>query len=81
MYVLDLEGVISNVHRVNPGVLEHFAADVNEEVLPPLDDATRNSCFEEVGVGDGIIIHLGETGRRAESGKRHLLRESRCWFG
>lgn len=37
---LDLDGVISNVHGVDPGVLKHPAAEVNTEVLPPCDDAT-----------------------------------------
>ena len=35
----DLDGVISDVHRLNPGVPEHLAADVNVQVLLPLDDA------------------------------------------
>lgn len=35
------------------------------EVLFPTDDATCSICFEHVGIDDGIIIHLGEAGRRA----------------
>lgn len=38
--VLNVYGVISNIDRVNPGVLEHLAADVNLEVPLPIDDAS-----------------------------------------
>lgn len=40
LYVLNLDGVISNIDRVNLGVLEHLAAPgVNLEVPLPVNDA------------------------------------------
>lgn len=60
---LDLDGVVGDVHSVDPGVLKHLAADMDVEVLFPFDDAIRNSCFEEVGVVDGLIVSLTEESR------------------
>lgn len=40
LHFLDLEAVVSNVHRVHPGVLEYSAADVDAEVSFPVDDAS-----------------------------------------
>lgn len=74
LYVLNLDGVISNIDRVNPGVLEHLAAEREFGgslflLMMPLG----SSRFEEVGVGNGVIIHL-EGRKEADSGKCHPLR-------
>lgn len=55
---LDLDRIVSDVHGVDPGVLQHLAADVDVQVLSPFDDAVRNCRFEEVGVVDGLIVSL-----------------------
>jgi hypothetical protein len=36
---LDLHCVVGDVHGVDPGVLQHLAADVDIQVLSPFDDA------------------------------------------
>lgn len=79
--LLELDGVIGDVHAVHPGVLQHLAAHVDVQVLLPLDDPTGNNCTEEVGVDDGVVVHLGEASGRVGSGKHHSLREPHCQSG
>lgn len=54
----DINDVISNVHYLHPGVLEHFAVDVQVKVLLPLDDVTRSRHFYHIGVDDRFIVAL-----------------------
>lgn len=53
--------VISNVHCLHPGVLEHFAVDEQAKVLLPLDDVIRSKYFYHIGVGDGFTVDLFDT--------------------
>lgn len=46
---------------MHPGVLEHFAVDVQVKVLLPLDDVTRSRHFYHIGVGDRFIVALFDT--------------------
>ena len=57
----DIDDVIGNVHYLHPGVLEHFAVDVQVKVLLPLDDVTGRSHFYHIGVGDRFIVALFDT--------------------
>lgn len=58
---VDINDIISNVHDLNPGVLQHFAADVQVKVLLPLDDSARSGHFYHVGVGDRFVVALLDT--------------------
>lgn len=58
---VDIRDIISNVHDLHPGVLQHFAADVQVKVLSPLDDCTRSRHFYHVGVGDRFVVALFDT--------------------
>lgn len=46
---------------MRPGVPEHFAVDVQQKILLPLDDVTRTRHFYHIGVGDCFIVALFDT--------------------
>lgn len=56
--LVHLHGVLSSVHHLLPALPQHFAADVQVDVLFPLDYVSGGRNPDRVGVVDGIIVLL-----------------------
>lgn len=59
--LLDINGVIGNVHCLHPGVPEHFAIDTQVKVPLPFDDVTESRHSYHIGVGDRFVVALFNT--------------------
>lgn len=58
LVLVHIHGVLSSVHHLLPALPQHLAADVQVDVLLPLDYIPRRCNPDRVGVVDCVVVLL-----------------------